>query len=147
MIDTQCFDEVRRRGDHPGFKTVEPDLNRTRLDPCPIKYVLESNTGPQCIAHRAVAPLSACHTWIEEAARISRTLVHCSHLYVWKVAHDLTEAQREFALDHPTDHQTEARAIDVGRDTGQMPAHEEAIVRREHTIVEHGERCLEQGGA
>ena len=76
MVDVERLHELGRCREDACVEPVKAGLHGAALETRAIQDIAQTDTGPQRIAHRAVAPLSTRHALIEESSRVAGALVH-----------------------------------------------------------------------
>jgi hypothetical protein len=104
------------------------------------KQMLHRHALPARIAHRAMAELPARNARRDKAAAVARALVDRDNLADGKIAAQTFERQLQRGFHMSTNRQAKGPRVDLGRQAGEMIAHEKRVIGREQSVVEHAER-------
>ena len=143
VIDVERLHKVRAAVDRWLVHAVEADLHRALLDAGLFQHALERHTGPLGVAHGTVAELAAVGARLEEAAAVARALVCGDQTDRFTQLLERVERQVEWRIHQARDLQAEFLCLDVGGNAAPVVAHEERIVRRDQSLVEHLEGRLQ----
>ncbi len=128
MIHLQRLFEARRFRHRGNIESMQPHLNRSREHPCRIQHVLQPHTFPASIAHRAVAPLPAGNSRLEQAAGIAGTLVQCHQRDRLELRLQIVQRQAQRLAYVAADLQSEGPQVHCRGNSREVPAHEEGVV-------------------
>jgi len=143
MVDVERLHKIGRLRHHRLIEAVEAHRHGTPLHASAVEHVSEPHAHPLGVAHRSVCPLRARDPWLEQPARVARTLVDGGQFDARHGQH-LGQRLAQWSINVPPHGQAEGGGIDALGDHSPVPAHEEAIIWSEHSLVEHLERRLEQ---
>ena len=132
---------IRHHGLVQSFKS---HLHGARLHASLIQHVLETDPGPERIAHRAVRPFPAGHARLKESSRVAGALVHGGQLNARQSVKDVIERQRQCLVDMAAHRKAELANINIGRDDRPVPAYIELVVGSEYTLVENLKRGFQE---
>src|ERR1700687_4097680 len=126
------------------FQPFKSHLHRTGLHAGFVEHVLETNPGPERIAHGAVRPLPAGYARLEETSRVARALIHRGELDTRQAMQNIGQRYRQGVIHVATYRQCELVDIDIDRNHRPVPAHIELIVWGEYAFVENFKRRFQQ---